>query len=192
MATHSSTLAWKIPQTEEPSRLAHGIAKSQTRLSDLTLGLPRWCSGKEPACSAGDTWDASLIPGSGSSPGVGNGNPLQYSCLKHPMDREAWGAIAHGVAKRYNWATGQAVSTVWPGILQLSPNYSCCFFCLLLKTFHIATQSINNANWITLAPPIQWFLIFSKAKSRLLGMTCFALHNAVWVSSLSPTPVAQS
>ena len=40
-----------------------------------------------------------LIPGLGISPGKGNGNPLQYSCLGNPMDREAWRAIAHGVTK---------------------------------------------------------------------------------------------
>ena len=41
----------------------------------------------------------SLILGSGSSPGGGHGNPLQYSCLENPMDREAWRATVHGVAK---------------------------------------------------------------------------------------------
>jgi len=40
-----------------------------------------------------------LIPGSGKSPGGRNGNPLQYSCLKNPMDRGGWWAIDHGVAK---------------------------------------------------------------------------------------------
>ena len=40
-----------------------------------------------------------LIPGLGRSPGEGNGNPLQYSCLENPMDREAWPATVHGVAK---------------------------------------------------------------------------------------------
>ena len=39
------------------------------------------------------------IPGSGRSPGEGNGNPLQYSCLENPMDVGAWGATVHGVAK---------------------------------------------------------------------------------------------
>ena len=43
--------------------------------------------------------DAGLIPGSGRSPGEGNGNSLQYSCLENPMDREAWRATVHGVAK---------------------------------------------------------------------------------------------
>ena len=43
--------------------------------------------------------DAASIPGSGRSPGVENGNPLQYPCLENPMDREAWQAIVHGVTK---------------------------------------------------------------------------------------------
>ena len=42
---------------------------------------------------------AGLIPGSRRSPGERNGNPLQYSCLRNPMDKGAWGAIVHGVAK---------------------------------------------------------------------------------------------
>ena len=48
--------------------------------------LPWWHSGKESACNAGDR---GLIPGSEISPGEGNGNPLQYSCLENPMDRGA-------------------------------------------------------------------------------------------------------
>ena len=55
--------------------------------------------GKELACNLGDSGDEGLIPGSGRSPGGGNGNPLQYSCLGNPMNREAWGAMVHGVAK---------------------------------------------------------------------------------------------
>ena len=43
--------------------------------------------------------DASSIPGSGRCPGEGNGHPLQYSCLENPMDRGAWWATVHGVAK---------------------------------------------------------------------------------------------
>ena len=43
--------------------------------------------------------DMGLIPGSGRSPGEGNGNPLQYYCLENPMDRGAWQAVVHGVAK---------------------------------------------------------------------------------------------
>ena len=47
--------------------------------------------------------DPGLIPGSGRSPGEGNGNPLQYSCLENPMDRGAWWATVHGVAKSRTW-----------------------------------------------------------------------------------------
>ena len=48
---------------------------------------------------AGDARDVGSIPGSGRSPGEGNGNPLQYSCLENPMDRGAWQATVHAVAK---------------------------------------------------------------------------------------------
>ena len=48
--------------------------------------------GKESACNAGDTVDAGSIPGIGKSPGGGNGNPLQYCCLKNAKDRGAWQA----------------------------------------------------------------------------------------------------
>ena len=51
---------------------------------------------KNPPANAGD---ASLIPGLGRCPGEGNGNPLQYSCLGNPIDRGAWWATFHGIAK---------------------------------------------------------------------------------------------
>ena len=60
------------------------------------LGLPQWLSGKESAFCAGDTGS---IPGSGRSPGEGNGNRLQYSCLENPVDRGDWRATVHGVTK---------------------------------------------------------------------------------------------
>ena len=53
-------------------------------------------SSKESACNAGDVGS---IPGSGRSPGGGNGNPLHYSCLGNPMDRGAWRATLHRGAK---------------------------------------------------------------------------------------------
>ena len=49
--------------------------------------------------NAGDDRNMGLIPGSGRTPGVGNGNPLQYSCLENPMDRGAWWSKVHGVTK---------------------------------------------------------------------------------------------
>ena len=55
-----------------------------------------WLSDKESACNVGDMGS---IPGLGRSPGEGNGNPLQYSCLANPMDGGAWWAAVHGVAE---------------------------------------------------------------------------------------------
>ena len=54
---------------------------------------------KNPPASVGDIKDAGLIPGLGRLPGGGHGNPLQYSCLEHSMDRGAWRATVHGVAE---------------------------------------------------------------------------------------------
>ena len=60
--------------------------------------FPSGSGGKEPACNAGDS---SLIPGLGRSPGEGNDNPLQYSCLEYSVDRGAWQASVHGIAKSW-------------------------------------------------------------------------------------------
>ena len=60
------------------------------------MGFPDSSVGKESACSAGDPGS---IPGSGRPPEEGNGNPLQYSFLEKPMDRETWWATVHGVTK---------------------------------------------------------------------------------------------
>ena len=62
----------------------------------IYAGLPWWFSDEESAYSAGDLGS---IPGSGRSPGEGNGKPLQCSCLGNPMDRGAWQATVHGVTK---------------------------------------------------------------------------------------------
>ena len=59
-------------------------------------GFPNSLDSKTSACNAGDPGS---IPGWGRSPGGGNGNPLQYSCLENPTDKGAWWATVHGVAK---------------------------------------------------------------------------------------------
>ena len=67
---------------------------------------------KNPPANAGDTRDARdtlSIPGSGRSPGIGNGNPLQYSCLENPRDREAWRARVYRVSK--SWIQLEQLST---------------------------------------------------------------------------------
>ena len=60
------------------------------------MGFPDGLKGKESTCSV---VDLGSIPGSGRSPGKGNGNPLQYSCLNNPTNRGGWQATVHGVTK---------------------------------------------------------------------------------------------
>ena len=69
-------------------------------LSNISLyGLPQWLGSKEFTCKAGDV---GLIPGLGRAFGEINGNPLRCSCLGNPMDRGAWWATVHGVAKQWD------------------------------------------------------------------------------------------
>ena len=77
-----------LEKAEEPQ------IKGQTSIG--SQGFPGSSDGKESAWNEGNPGS---IPGSGRSPGGGNDNPLQYSCLENPMDRGAWRARAHGVAK---------------------------------------------------------------------------------------------
>ena len=66
--------------------------------SNRSRGFPGGSIGKESACNMGDL---DSIPGLGRFPGEGNGNPLQYSCLKNPMNRGAWQATIYGVAQSW-------------------------------------------------------------------------------------------
>ena len=79
---------------ESPQR---GLCEADIQTSIIINGgFPCSSVGKESACNAGDLGS---IPGSGRSPGGGNGNPLWYSCLENPMDRGAWRATVHRVAR---------------------------------------------------------------------------------------------
>ena len=80
--------------------IVHGVTRSQTWLNDFQVSLPYDSVCKESACNAADTRST---PASWRSPGNGNGNLLQYSCLENSMDREAWWAIIHGVTKSRTW-----------------------------------------------------------------------------------------
>ena len=91
----------------EVSQTERQIQYDITYLQNLKYDTNELSQGKESACNARDTGDAGLIPRWGRSPGEGNGNPLQYSCLGNPTDRRVWWAVVPGVAK--NW-TGLSMS----------------------------------------------------------------------------------
>ena len=67
--------------------------------SGILEGAPGGASRKNPLANVGDIKDVGSVPGSGRSPGVENGSPLQYSCLENSIDRGAWWATVHGSAK---------------------------------------------------------------------------------------------
>ena len=73
---------------------------------------------KNLSANAEDAGDMGFIPGSGKLPGEGNGNPLQYSCLEIPMDRGAWQATVHGVAR-----VGHDLATKPPPMLFVYPLF---------------------------------------------------------------------
>ena len=111
MATHSSVLARRIPGTEEPGglptmgshRVGHDwsdLAAAAAKEAWLSWGFAGGALVKHLPVNVGDT---SSILGSGRSSGEGNGNLLHYSCLENLLDRGAWQAIVHGVAKSQTW-----------------------------------------------------------------------------------------
>ena len=80
-------------------KLKPNSQKKKTRCVEKSSrhGFPGGSAVKKLPANTGDEGDVGSIPGSGGSPAGGNGNPLQYSCLKNPMDRRAWGVTIHGL-----------------------------------------------------------------------------------------------
>ena len=95
----------------------------------MSICVRTWC-GSDDKASVYNVGDRGLIPGSGRSPGEGNGNPLQYYCLENPLDRGAWQATVHGVAKSQTRLSDfnqinphKALSKTQPGIQQIFNKY---------------------------------------------------------------------
>ena len=140
----------------------------------LPLGFPGGSVGKESTCNAGDLGDMGSIPGSGRSLGGGHGNPLQYSCLENPMDRGAWWATAHRVAKSQpslKWMSMNALSAF---VLDL-PDY------LILYPLSISRRSqgpeLGLERWslegmLFLATCGLWELLVHTA-----GWACVSFHS---------------
>ena len=106
-----------------------------------TLGFPGGNVILNPFANAVDTGDTCSIPGSGRSPGGGNDNPLQYSCLGNPTNRGAWQAIVHGVTKRSillsDWARTHTDTHTHRGVF--------CFF-LLSASQDVPVMKHQNTN----------------------------------------------
>ena len=97
-------LVWALFQAfnKPPSEGQHHILESSDKVLGPRSGFPGGAVVKNLSANAGAAGDICSIPGLGRSPGVRNGNPLQYSSLENPTIRGAWWATVHGVAK--SWA----------------------------------------------------------------------------------------
>jgi len=100
MATHSSILPGEFHGQRSLVVYSPWGHKESDMTEWLTRFHPQWLSSKKKSpCNAGATGDVGLIPGLGRSPRGWHSNPLQYSCLENPMDREACWAAVHSIAK---------------------------------------------------------------------------------------------
>ena len=96
--------------------------KQYESLSRMHGDFPGGTVVKNSLAKAGIAGDAGSIPGSGSSPGVGNGNPLQYSYLENSMDRGVWWATVHGLEKGWTRMSTQHTHTNTLGQIELDRN----------------------------------------------------------------------
>ena len=107
--------------------------------------LPRWLSGRESAFQCRRfAGDLGLIPGLGRSPGEGNGNPLQYSCLENPTDRGAWQVTVHESQRvRHDWAIKQQQQD--PFIYSFQIYYHCLqSLSEIQEISHILKEGFSN------------------------------------------------
>ena len=113
---HSTTL------TRLQNNLLHSPERKKIKVIDC-MGFPGGSDGKEPACNAGDPGS---IPGSGRSPGEGNGFPCQYSCLENSMDRGAWQATVYGITE-WDTTVGLPLSkqkqSIWHNVSRVLGNF---------------------------------------------------------------------
>ena len=83
--------------------------------------LPRWLSGRNPPANTGEPGDMALIPELGRSPGIGSGNPCQYSCLENSMDRGTWWGTVHGITE---WNMTEHADTLCMVISSWAPSFT--------------------------------------------------------------------
>ena len=123
-ATHSSILAWRIPGTVQ-SMGSQRVGHNWANFTMYVKGFSGSSVVKNPSVNAGDAGDRGCIPGSGSSPGEGNGNPVQYSHLENSMDREVWQATVHGITKSQTWLSHRALTGRCKSLGSLKSFFPC-------------------------------------------------------------------
>ena len=120
---------------------------------------------KEPACQGRIHRDKGSIPGSGKSPGEGNGNPLEYSCLGNPMHRGAWQATVHGVGKSQTWLKWLSMHTHFPFMVLITPcnhiplyNYFIYFLAALRGLWDLSspTRYWTKTTTVKVLSPSHW------------------------------------
>ena len=119
---------------------------SNSNLTDLWwMAIPGGSVGKESTWNAGDTGDAGSIPGPGRFLAGGHRNPFQNSCLENPMDRGAWQAVVHGVAKNTTWMKWLSMHMTSTKRKQLHLQCN-----ILDIKMHISTESIKYPNVVVI------------------------------------------
>ena len=124
--------------------------------------FPGSSDGKESACNAGDPC---LIPGLGRSPGGGNGNPLQYSCLENSMDRGSWLATVHEVTK--SW-------------MQLGDWHFLILGSIFLQWPHLSSFSLVPYAWLYLSPSL-FFLSHFLQQILIFEWIFFCQRSSKWL-----------
>ena len=146
------------------------------RMVNSADGLPRWLSGKESTCQAEDM---GLTPRWGRSPGEGNVNPLQYSCLGNPIDRRVWRATIHGVARE---SVGHDLRTKQQQSLMTS--IWAALFSIRLKLEEKENGEMKNTegtkyDWESSVAPLSsnwtWSHFYQDLLQWLWPLTCFPL-----------------
>ena len=146
------------------------------------LGLPKWSAVKNPPANARD---AGSIPQSGKSPGGGNGNPLQYSCLGNPMDRGAWWATIHGVTKESDMTERlNTNSQLCPGLGEAASAHGSDLRVVFPE------YSFKGALSLTLCVIILSF--FLHGKNHHLKLSCSFLHLPVYCLFRKKVPVGRN
>ena len=129
---------------------------------------------KNPFANAGGTRDAGLIPKLGRSPGEGNGNPLQYSCLENPMDRVAWQSIVHGVTKSRTYHATEC-------LIMVGNKNGVSVFRSEFSTFTCQSEGGEKGNKLRINPEVRLVKIQWEFKNDLNSIIKMNQENLNWV-----------